>query len=97
MPNGGVTKATSGVNGVEAWPGLSPRSVTFGSADFWEPPYADPHVRWCGLSITHKYLASLALCLLLEKSDIHLDELLNNFPGLRVISDHFSNLPQPGL
>ena len=20
-----------------------------------EPPYAEPHVRWCGLSITHKY------------------------------------------
>ncbi len=26
---------------------------------FWEPPGADPHAGWCGLTITHKYTPGL--------------------------------------
>jgi len=31
-------------------------SETFSLSILPEPPSADPHARWCGLSITHKYL-----------------------------------------
>lgn len=60
----------------------------------YEPPDAAPHVRWCGLSITHKYGIGLKFGLVLKNSDIDLEQLFVQFSHPGIIGQHFSSLRQ---